>query len=58
VKPKLLAWLAGIVILSVPSLLWASKPMDEIRVVVNQALEIVKKSNLESKPERKKLVGD
>jgi hypothetical protein len=42
-KPKLLAWLAGIVILSAPSRLWASKPMDEIRVVVNQALEIVKR---------------
>jgi phospholipid transport system substrate-binding protein len=56
-KPKLLAWLAGIVILSAPSRLWASKPMDEIRVVVNQALGIVKESNLESKHERRQLVG-
>jgi phospholipid transport system substrate-binding protein len=55
VKSKLLACLTGIFILSVPSLLWAGKPMDEIRVAVTQALQILKEPEMKSNHERKEL---
>jgi phospholipid transport system substrate-binding protein len=57
VKSKLLACLTGIFILSVPSLLWAGKPMDEIRVAVIQALQILKEPKVKSNHERKELDG-
>jgi len=56
-KSKLLVLLTGILILSVPPALWASKPINEIRIVVNHALQIVKESRLESKQKRQDLVG-
>jgi phospholipid transport system substrate-binding protein len=55
VKSKLLACLTGIFILSVPSFLWAGKPMDEIRVAVTQALQILKEPEMKSSHERKEL---
>ena len=54
-KSKLLAWVSGVFILSVPSLLWAGKPMDEIRVAVTQALQILKEPAMKSNHERKEL---
>ena len=54
-KSKLLACLTGIFILSLPSLLWAGKPMDEIRVAVTQALQILKEPEMRSNHERKAL---
>ena len=56
-KAKLLAGLAGVVILSIPATLWASKPIDEIRTVVNHALQMVRHSKLESRQEKEALVG-
>ena len=56
-KSKLLACLTGIFILSVPSLLWAGKPLDEIRVAVTQALQILKEPEMKSNHERKELDG-
>ena len=54
-KSKLLACLTGIFILSLSSLLWAGKPMDEIRVAVTQALQILKEPEMRSNHERKAL---
>lgn len=57
VKSKLLACLTGIVILSVPSLLWAGKPMDEIRGVVTRAIQVLKEPEMNSNYQRKEIVG-
>ena len=56
-KSKLLVCFTGIFILSAPSLLWAGKPMDEIRVAVTQALQILKEPEMKSNHERKELDG-
>jgi phospholipid transport system substrate-binding protein len=55
VKAKLLACLTGFFVLSVPSLLCADKPMDEIRVAITQALQILNESEMKSNPERREL---
>jgi len=44
-------------ILSVPSLLWAGKPMDEIRLAVTHALQTLKKAEIKSAHERKELAA-
>ncbi len=54
-KSKLLVCFTGIFILSAPSLLWAGKPMDEIRVAVTHALQTLKKQEIKSNPQRKEL---
>jgi phospholipid transport system substrate-binding protein len=54
---KLLACLTGIFILLSPSLLWADKPMDEIRGVVTKAIQILKESGMKSNDQRKEIVG-
>lgn len=41
--------------MSVPSLLCADKPMDEIRVAITQALQILNESEMKSNPERREL---
>ena len=56
-KSKLLACFTGIFILSAPSLLWAGKPMDEIRGTVTKALQILKEPEMKSNHARKELVG-
>ena len=54
-KSKLLVCFTGIFILSAPSLLWAGKPMDEIRVAVTHALQTLKKQEIKSNPQRREL---
>jgi phospholipid transport system substrate-binding protein len=54
-KSRFFACLVGIFILSVPSLLWAGKPMDEIRLAVTQALRVLKDPAIKSKYEGKEL---
>jgi phospholipid transport system substrate-binding protein len=54
---KLLVCLTGIFILLSPSLLWADKPMDEIRGVVTKAIQILKEPGMKSNDQRKEIVG-
>ena len=56
-KSRFLACLIGMFILSVPSLLWAGKPMDEIRLAVTHALQTLKKAEIKSAHERKELAA-
>jgi ABC-type transport system involved in resistance to organic solvents, auxiliary component len=54
---KLLGCITGISILLSPSLLWADKPMDEIRGVVTNTLQIFKEPGMKSNDQRKEFAG-
>ena len=56
-KSKLAAWLSAIFILSSASSFSAVRPMDEIRVAVTKAIQILKAPGMKSRHERKNLVG-
>jgi phospholipid transport system substrate-binding protein len=56
VKSILAAWLSAIFILSGASLFAAVKPIDEIRVAVTKAIQILKEPGMKSQHERKEVV--
>ncbi len=56
-KSKLLVGLATIFVLSSASSFSAVKPIDEIRVAVTKAIQVLKEPGTKSKHERQELVG-